>query len=130
MLISLAYSRLLIFYKTLALDLRSTEPGDGMVFYFCKKKKKKKKNTNLRLGLQHRRLLAHLVYQPKSLIQSCFVRRASSSSVLSLALVLASASSYVHTFPGTGLDIETSCLVFLCTHVPHIAHQIFCDSDL
>ena len=42
-------------------------------------------------------ILAHLVYQPKSLVQSCFVCRASSS-------LLASAP---------GLDIEASYLVYI-----------------
>ena len=32
--------------------------------------------------------------------------------------------------PGTGLDIETSYLVYICTYVPIYAHQIFSDSDL
>ena len=58
-------------------------------------------------------LLAHLVYQPKSLIQSCFVRCA--SWVLALALVLS-----VHTSPWHRVDIETSYLVHKCTYVPYM----------
>ena len=32
--------------------------------------------------------------------------------------------------PGTGLDIETSYLVYICTYVPKYTHQIFSDSGL
>ena len=32
--------------------------------------------------------------------------------------------------PTTGLDIETSYLEYLCTYVPHYAHQRFSDSDM
>ena len=58
--------------------------------------------------------LAHLVYQPKSLIESCFSHRA-------LALVS------VHTSPGTGLDIETSYFgphVHICLPYMHIKHLV------
>ena len=56
------------------------------------------------------KFLAHLVYQPKSLIQSCFVRRRR--------------RHWYHrclcTPPlATGLDIETSYLVYICTYAPH-----------
>ena len=62
------------------------------------------------------------IYQPKSLIQSCFVRRPASLS----ALVLVSASSLsVYSSPSY---METSYLVLICTYAP--AHQIFFVSDL
>ena len=65
--------------------------------------------------------LAHLVYQPKSLIQSWIDRHVSSS----LAL------SSVHSSPSTWLDMETSYLVYLCTYIPYVcAYQIFNDSNL
>ena len=63
--------------------------------------------------------LAHLVYQPKSLMQSCFVVHHPHWHCPTLAL------SSVHTSPGTWLDIETSYLVYICTYVPHM-----CISDI
>ena len=62
--------------------------------------------------------LAHLVYQPKSLIQSCFVF----CYCIGIGVVL-----HWHwcwclctPSPGTGLYIETSYLVHICTWVPHV----------
>ena len=57
--------------------------------------------------------LAHLVYQPKSLIQSCFVRHCHCISISIVIIICA------HT-PDTWLDIETSYLVHICTYVSHI----------
>ena len=62
-------------------------------------------------------LLAYLVYQPKSLIQSCFVRRCWHC--------WCRCHHHHHLCtppPGTGLNIETSYLVhiIICTYVPHI----------
>ena len=146
--------------------------------------------------------LAHLVYQPRNLIQSCFVRRASFCVVIlghcprrrhlctpllateldietscdmnmpicpwymdikylviltcsfQMAAILVligsfglstkepctimycplSLSNHHHhpctPPPGTGLDIEISYLVYICTYSPTFAHQIFSDSDL
>ena len=67
------------------------------------KKKEKFKVLNSPVSMC---FLAHLVYQPKSLIQSCFVHR-----------------HWCHLCtppPGTGLDIETSYLVYICTYIPHM----------
>ena len=74
--------------------------------------------------LSHQPFLAHLVYQPKSLIQSCFVHH--------------HWHWHCHRWhhhlytppPATGLGIETSYLVYLCTYAPIYAHQIFSDFDL
>ena len=45
--------------------------------------------------------------------------------VSSLVLALS-----VHTPPGTGLDIETSYLLHMCTYIPIYAYKIFSDSNL
>ena len=55
--------------------------------------------------------MAHLVYQPRSLIQSCFVR---SCRWHQHHCHLCTAP------PATGLDIETSYLVYIFTYAPHI----------
>ena len=65
--------------------------------------------------------LAHLVYQPKSLIQSCFVHRASS---LSLASSLALS---VHTSPSHG--VRRANFIFgthmhLCSSYVHIKYLV------
>ena len=54
--------------------------------------------------------LAHLVYQPKNLIQLCFVCRWCCWHWHHLCTPP----------PGTWLDIKTLYLVHICTHVPHI----------
>ena len=64
--------------------------------------------------------MAHLVYQPDSLIQSCFVRRWHRQWCWH--------RHHLCTRPPTaGLDIETSYLVYTCTCAPY---KIFSDSDL
>ena len=62
--------------------------------------------------------LAHLVDQPKSLIQSCLVHHRLWRQHLCTPP------------PGTWLDTETSYLVYICTHAPIYAHKIFNGSDL
>ena len=68
---------------------------------------------NSRIGeMYSAHFLAHLVYQPKSLIQPCFVCH------------WRHWHHHRHRLctppPGTGLDIETSHLVHTCTYVCHI----------
>ena len=64
-----------------------------------------------RKKVQYLKFLAHLVYQPKSLIQSCFVHH----------------HWHRHHWrhlctppPVIGLDIETSYLLCIYTYIPHI----------
>ena len=69
--------------------------------------------------------LAHLVYQPKNLVQLCFVCR---------RWRWHHHQHWHHRLctppPATGLDIEASYLVYRCTYVPIYAHQIFSDSNM
>ena len=67
---------------------------------------------NIFLMFEH--FLAHLVYHPESLNQSCFVRCTSSV----LLAWLASDTSLL----ATGSNIEISYLVQLCTYVPDIKY--------
>ena len=56
-------------------------------------------------------VLAHLAYQPKSLVQSCFIRCRHWHQHW---------HHHLCTPPlGTGLDIETAYLVYISTYVPH-----------
>ena len=63
--------------------------------------------------------LAHSVYRPKSLVQSCFVRRKSLASLVS-----------VHTSPGCRIR-QKFHIWYTYTPIPLIyTHQTFSDSDL
>ena len=57
-----------------------------------------------KMNLDKNQSLAHLVYQLKSLIQSCFVHCCWHWCLC-----------YLCTPSGTGLDIETSYFVYICT---------------
>ena len=81
---------------------------------------RKRKNTTvtfflkfMSIFLKSLHFLAHLVYQPKSLIQSCFVHHHWCWHHWHWHLLCTP-------HPGIGLDIETSYLVYTCTYVPHI----------
>ena len=74
-----------------------------------------KKHRIFVLGLLRSYFLAHVVYQPKSLIQSCFVHH-----LWHRQCHPASALVSVHTLSDTGLYVETLYLVHIYTYIPHL----------